>query len=339
VKWPDVRRWREYLRAPFTLKTRLVQLWNHDFRDVRLILEHEGDLHYFHLTPRLQRLAVRWTLGSAGTFVCALLVFQLNTLRLSFRVSELEQTQQHIATALSLGENTPISNTDEAMAVAERLKSREEELVQMVETLSASLGAENERLWRDLQSAGVDRNMFSRLSNSMPSGGPATTPDMPSVADSLVPAALARNLGLKEVLRSLPSQWPMRDPQITSRYGLRRHPLLGGLDRHTGIDLISLSGNDTVRTVGTGRVSTARYSLGYGRMVVVTHPAGVETRYAHLQRMFVKEGQVVDDATPIGLAGNSGLSTGKHLHFEVRVDGAALNPDMVITTVRNVQQQ
>jgi len=116
---------------------------------------------------------------------------------------------------------------------------------------------------------------------------------------------------------------------VTSNYGWRNGR------NHNGID-INLNVWDTVRVAFAGMVRIARYnSGGYGRVVIVRHYNGLETLYAHLHRLKVKAGDIVEAGDLIGLGGSSGHSTGSHLHFELRFKGKALNPKSIIDFKNN----
>jgi murein DD-endopeptidase MepM/ murein hydrolase activator NlpD len=116
-------------------------------------------------------------------------------------------------------------------------------------------------------------------------------------------------------------------PRISSSFGRRFHPLLHRLAFHRGIDLPRPYGTP-VFPARTGRVLAAGWASGYGLVVVIEHPDGFTTRYGHLSRITVRPGADVEAGrTLIGYVGSTGLSTGPHLHFEVRdSSGAAVNP-------------
>jgi murein DD-endopeptidase MepM/ murein hydrolase activator NlpD len=108
--------------------------------------------------------------------------------------------------------------------------------------------------------------------------------------------------------------------RITSPFGLRRRRM------HKGIDLKVLVG-DTIRAVWNGKVRVQRFEKrGYGNFLILRHPNGLETVYGHLSAFLVKQDQVVRAGDPIALGGNTGRSTGSHLHFETRFFGEAINP-------------
>lgn len=122
----------------------------------------------------------------------------------------------------------------------------------------------------------------------------------------------------------LPAHLPVAG-SLTSRFGMRYHPIHGGSRFHSGIDLAAPAGSPLTATLG-GVVSTAGWAGGYGLLVTITHVGGVETRYAHLSRLNVTVGQTVEQGDVIGFVGSTGNSTGPHVHYEVRSNGAPLNP-------------
>jgi len=109
----------------------------------------------------------------------------------------------------------------------------------------------------------------------------------------------------------------------TSDFGYRRYRY------HYGVD-IKLHTGDEVKAAFEGVVRIAHYDGDYGRVVVIRHNNGLETLYGHLSKMHVKEGEKVEAGDVIGLGGNTGRSTGSHLHFEVRYLGEPINPNEVI---------
>jgi len=112
--------------------------------------------------------------------------------------------------------------------------------------------------------------------------------------------------------------WPVSG-RISSRYG----PRWGRM--HYGID-IAVNTGTPVKAAARGRVSFAGWNGGYGYLVIIDHGNNVETRYAHLSRIAVQVGQYVSRGSVIAYSGNTGNSTGPHLHFEIRYKGQAVNP-------------
>lgn len=116
---------------------------------------------------------------------------------------------------------------------------------------------------------------------------------------------------------------PTTNTKITSKFGPRRRRM------HNGIDVKVYIG-DTIRAAFSGKVRMVKYERrGYGKYVVIRHENGLETIYGHLSKQMVSEDQYVEAGEVIGLGGNTGRSTGSHLHFETRFLGQAINPDLL----------
>lgn len=122
-----------------------------------------------------------------------------------------------------------------------------------------------------------------------------------------------------------PSGLPVRANSVSSAFGTRWHPLLGGYRFHAGIDLVAPVGTQIVAT-SPGIVAEAGWCSGYGYCVTVDHGKGYHTLYGHLSRVDVVAGDRVSIGQRLGLVGSTGLSTGPHLHYEVRVNGRSVDP-------------
>lgn len=141
---------------------------------------------------------------------------------------------------------------------------------------------------------------------------------------------------LNSVIKSLSSssrkysggimRWPVPSSgRISSSYGMRYHPVLHKMKMHTGIDIPAPYGNSIVAG-NSGTVILAQYTQGYGNTVIIDHGGGIATLYGHCSRFCVSVGDKVDAGEVIAKIGSTGLSTGNHCHFEVRVNGATVNP-------------
>jgi len=113
--------------------------------------------------------------------------------------------------------------------------------------------------------------------------------------------------------------------RISDGYGYRIHPVLKRRRLHKGVDIAAKTGT-AVRASARGRVSFSGTMGGYGKLIIIDHVGGYETRYAHNSRLLVKQGQRVRQGQKIALVGNTGLTTGPHLHFEIRKHQKATNP-------------
>ena len=115
------------------------------------------------------------------------------------------------------------------------------------------------------------------------------------------------------------------DARLSSHYGYRRDPFTGARDFHDGVDVAAKSGTP-ILAFRPGAVMFSGYRPGYGNMVVLRHDDGLESIYAHASVTLVSSGDWIDAGTPIARVGSTGQSTGPHVHFEVRRDGAPVDP-------------
>ncbi len=138
--------------------------------------------------------------------------------------------------------------------------------------------------------------------------------------------ALARQVGLEA---ALPTRMPVAYTAVTSPFGWRKHPISGRHTLHEGLDFAAPRGTP-ILAAAAGVVTEARYITGYGKMVEINHGQGVTTRYAHASSILVKLGDLVEQGQMIARVGSSGISSGPHLHFEVRVADHPLDPNLFL---------
>jgi murein DD-endopeptidase MepM/ murein hydrolase activator NlpD len=153
----------------------------------------------------------------------------------------------------------------------------------------------------------------------------------------------ANNLGLGtrayrhfQPENSQPSIWPV-DGRLMGAFGQRTDPFSGEGAFHAGVDISAPTGTP-VRATADGIVVFAQMENGYGRLLKVNHGSGVQTCYAHLSRFYVQEGQDVRRGEVIGAVGTSGRVTAPHLHYEVRLGGAPVNPYRYLAKATIFQQ-
>ena len=132
----------------------------------------------------------------------------------------------------------------------------------------------------------------------------------------------------KTLLASTPSIWPTKG-WLSSSFGMRKSPFTGRKEFHKGID-ISTRIKSPIYAPADGVVSHVGRDPGYGKMVWIKHGNGILTKYAHLNTYLVSKGQHVKRGETIALVGNTGRSTGPHLHYEVHLNGVAVNPKRYI---------
>jgi murein DD-endopeptidase MepM/ murein hydrolase activator NlpD len=134
-------------------------------------------------------------------------------------------------------------------------------------------------------------------------------------------------------LKQTPSIRPISYGRVTDRFGYRLDPFIGRIMHHDGVDFSAPKGTEVFASAdGVVEEAVVNYqpNQSYGRYVLIHHGLGRTTRYAHLQTVLVKVGQKVNRNTVIGTVGDTGKSTGPHLHYEVLVDGKSVNPEKFI---------
>lgn len=123
------------------------------------------------------------------------------------------------------------------------------------------------------------------------------------------------------LFKEIPSIWPLKNPNahISMMFGPNIHPITGQWYIHKGVDFSTYRSGDPVIATANGQVVTVGYDPGYGNYVIIKHKHGIYTRYAHLLYATATKGQFVDQQDVIGYVGNTGVTTGPHLHYEVHV--------------------
>lgn len=250
-----------------------------------------------------------------------------------------EQTHTDLATVLShlntqhLVSGAPAQDTSaELDSIAIRVGQLQAEVLR--------INALGQRL---VEMSGLDADEFNFLQPAPSGGGPEKVSlrenKVDEVAQDLAKVLAEiddrkRKLVLLETLimerdlksHSVPDGWPLTTGGVvTSTFGMRRHPISGRRSMHQGIDISGKHGSDIV-AMADGLVIFSGRKTGYGKIVEIRHPNGLETRYAHNSRNIVDEGDLVTKGQVIAKLGSTGRSTGPHVHFEVRRDGAALDP-------------
>jgi murein DD-endopeptidase MepM/ murein hydrolase activator NlpD len=201
-------------------------------------------------------------------------------------------------------------------------------------------------LWKRIQEKGRHRvtlasrggwskNIPYRLSSSAKTDHPITSLDelnmnLTQLDNFLKEEGQAQKQLMKDLmayenqLDHTPSIWPIRS-RIISPFGTRFHPVWGDYRQHTGVDLKAASGTK-VHAAADGVVIFNGRQYGYGKLIQIDHGYGYQTYYAHNSRLLIPTGKKVKKGQVIAISGNTGITTGPHLHYEVRVNGIPVNP-------------
>lgn len=284
-----------------------------------------------------------WLPLAAGVFVLLGLVFfaglslrsdrgLLPTGLVSTWASQIEQQRQALGKARAQAE-------EDAHALARRIAQLQAYVIRL-----DAAGA------RMTQIAKIDPGEFN-FDKPPPVGGPETdSGSQPAVLEDVIGSLdrLQKQLGDRErqmrVLEDLllasklereikPSGWPVAGGYITSGYGSRTDPFTGLRSNHPGIDFAAAEGSE-VLSVASGIVIEAGENSGYGEMIEINHGNGYVTRYGHNSRLLVKVGDRIVKGQAIALMGSTGRSTGPHVHFELLLNGNAVNPEQYVQASR-----
>ena len=320
--------------------------WTREYQDVKLILEQNGDLKYFNIPSGFQRIFARGAVITSVGLVATILVLGITSLLLGFSRARLEKSHEEVYRALLSstvdGSTDGTSLSEEQMVtLAQTIRDRDMSIRRFVETSMVTVSEENDTLKAQLETSGLTEKIVKIIQQNSANGGFSLDTDLQSnpLLRGKVAEELSTNRALREVLYALPNRMPVTNFSVSSDFGIRKHPLTGKSHFHTGLDLMSETGDDKVFAVKPGVVVMAEFHPQYGNTVVIRHLNGVESLYAHLAQLSVKVGDKVTTESLLGYIGNTGSSsTGKHLHLEILVGGYPVNPQKVIRTAQYVQQ-
>ncbi len=183
-----------------------------------------------------------------------------------------------------------------------------------------------------LSITGLDIDLILKNSKSKGQGGPfvpvnATPENAAPLQESLdaLNARMDRLTDLQGLIKKLPLDTPVQQFEISSSFGVRKDPFTGSFAQHLGLDMTSAY-KSTILSPGEGKVVYQGWDGSYGRMVEIDHGMGLVTRFGHMNRIMVKEGDHVSRGTVLGQLGCSGRCSGPHVHYEVLVNGKPVNP-------------
>ncbi|MEE9473643.1 MAG: peptidoglycan DD-metalloendopeptidase family protein [Acidimicrobiia bacterium] len=248
------------------------------------------------------------------------------------------KTAQDAAVAVRYG-TTLIEETNRALATLKELRGQKEQQVVLIEDQKSSLEADKAVLEKASSDAEVQRQIVeenrdkaeTELINQRALLQTVKT-EISHFEDEL-DALEGEQERLKALLAAAQSSsglapaelYPPLDGPVVSAFGPRLHPILGYTRMHTGIDIDGPRGAD-IFAAASGTVILAGSYGGYGNAVIIDHGGGMATLYAHQSSIVVSKGQKVLIADLVGYVGSTGLSTGPHLHFEVRLSGNPVDP-------------
>lgn len=321
----------------------VVGAWNRTYHDSRIILEQQGDLKYLLVSARLQKNAVRGAIMVLGALVFMVTVSTATAAWLHTRKLMLEHSHREIFAALqSAGINPDLQageySQDDMLEMAKAIRERDMQIRQYVGDWTDTLASRNDQLRGLISNSGLSGKVISIIQRGQPVGGFTDNVKDNPLLGGVFAKETAANKELRGVLEALPSRMPVEEFVVSSDFGIRTHPVHKKPTLHAGIDLTVPPGKETIRSVKPGKVLVAGFHGNMGNTVLIRHERGVETLYGHMDKLLVKEGDTVAEGQPLGSVGNTGQSTGKHLHFEVLIGSYQVDPKKVIQTAQHVRQ-
>ena len=290
-----------------------------------LITGDEGKGRSFLLSKRKIKAGVMGISGFLVTF--GIISFSAyNSISTNLDLSNQVATLQSTVTELSGDLNTTThSNTSLTLQVQDlkEQNSAQKELFKqekatLLNTAVTELEERSDMIERIMSNIGVDIK-DTPPTDSSNSGGPFVTPQ-----ENVGKELLYRSDIFLETIQHVPLGRPVPG-SVSSRYGHRTDPLNGRRGFHEGVDFRGRSG-DPIQATADGIVTKAFWNGGYGRYIEISHGNGYVTKFAHMKKMLVKRGDKVSRGQIIGQVGNSGRSTGSHLHYEILYNGKPVNP-------------
>ena len=241
-----------------------------------------------------------------------------------------EAKAQTPATAKSTDEDKTVKTICAVVPEAAGLARVEVRQIQFAEKMTKVALARTSKAEAAIRQFGLNPDVLARQARSAQGGVfepffGSTKKDVRDPRFLKLAASLSRMDAMERALAAIPTSMPAAVMMMSSGFGFRSDPFTGGGAMHAGLDFKGPVGTP-ILSAAEGRVTFAGFNGGYGKTVEITHANGLLTRYAHLSGVHVTRGQMVHRGLQIGRMGSTGRSTGSHLHFEVRLNGRAINP-------------
>ncbi len=290
----------------------------HDRYTITIIPNGKGSVHKYSINRR----HLRYTIAGACVFVLFFIFLLAHFFISSTRQLALNRMQREISILKSVNAKY--------QANAEQLENKLNYFSDKAKKLATYVGADLSLDDNSMGIGGADylNNRFASYMNKDLDGMDRKAEKLFKGFQELEKIYKDKN----DILRHTPSMWPVKG-FITDRFGYRKDPFTGLRAFHTGIDIAAKRGTP-VFAPADGIVTFTGKNRGYGKMIAISHLNNVTTRYGHLQEILVKRGQKVKRGDLIATVGNTGRSTGPHLHFEVLVKKKPVNPsDYMISEI------
>ena len=336
-------------------KSLFIRIWYYKYHDLKLILEQKDQLHYFQVSAGAQNAISRAFIVIVLVATLCLVFLVIHSTYMVLRYQKLETSinvteqkrQEAIKALIDLDENSVLAKTTEhsqedLIRAAKGYRARLNQLEALIKYSTEELKVAHQALKLGLKISGinpkyVDKVYPSELKRSGDfSGGDGLNETVnQSIKD--YQESMSRLDSVKKLYYSLPTAPPVDKAIKTSKFGLRTHPITHKQSMHNGVDLVPTFVRYAMATL-PGVVEKVDYSKsGYGNSVTILHNNKIRTIYAHLDSINVIEKQKVKQGFNLGKIGNTGFSTGTHLHYEVTINNEKVNPSTITAMAKYVQ--
>lgn len=338
-------------------KALVKDIWSHDYKEFKLILEQADELHYFNVSADTQRLFGRTVVVLTSTLIIVIIALALHSCISVWRYNILEESKheaekrrEEALTAIAALSDMYFDDKDgisqeKLIRAAHEYRDRMKKMQMLIDFSSQELKLASFALEEGLKASGLGAGVIHQIKTKASSlktamGGNSEELKLDD-RNSQVLVNYRNNLSqleeLKHVYKLFPTKTPADNAITSSKYGVRIHPITKKLTIHEGLDYVPTIDQNAKAVMG-GIVEKVQHSnSGYGNMVVVLHSNNVRTIYAHLDSIQVQKNQKVAENDELGKIGNSGFSTGKHLHYEISVNNIKINPSIITAIAKNVQ--
>ena len=240
--------------------------------------------------------------------------------------------------------NSLMAKNRQTMASLDELRDENTNLLQAAKRFQSSLSQSLSLLGidkgGDISKASISNGDLSSLFSTRDtvSGSLKETQDIRSLTTYLEDAVqpieqIGKMLENQSTLfKEIPNIWPVKNPNvhISMMFGPNLHPITGQWYIHKGVDFSTWRSGDPIMATANGQVVTVGYDASFGNYVIIRHKHGMYTRYAHMSAFRVKKGEYVNQGQIIGNIGNTGVTTGPHLHYEVHIGSDVVDPSKYI---------
>lgn len=336
-------------------KRLFTRIWHYKYHDLKLILEQKDQLHYFQISAGAQNAISKTCIVIFLVAILCMVFLVIHSTYMVLRYKKLETSinltvqkrQEAIKALIDLDENSSLDQTSEhtqedLIRAAKGYRVRLNKLEALIKYSAEELKVANQALKLGLKISGINPKYMDKVYPNASRGiggfdGGIVLDGSVNESIKEYQDSMSRLQKVKKLYYSLPTSAPVDKAITTSKFGVRIHPITHKQSMHNGVDLVPTFMLHAKATL-PGIVEKVEYSKsGYGNSVTILHNSKIRTIYAHLDSINVLERQKVKRGFVLGKIGNTGFSTGTHLHYEVTINNEKVNPSIITAMAKYVQ--